>query len=71
MVSVPSTQVEGLNLIEPGDPENSYLYMKITGADGIEGDKMPIDPLSGEGSLPQDYIDDIATWIQNGAPENE
>ena len=71
VVSVPSTQLPGLNLVEPGDLENSYLYMKITGADGIDGDKMPLDPLSGEGSLPQDYIDDIATWILNGAPEDE
>ena len=50
---------------------SSYLYLKIIGADGITGDKMPLDPLSGEGSLPDDYIGDIETWIINGAPLDE
>lgn len=71
LISVPSSQRPDLNLIEPGDPANSYLYMKITGAEGIEGESMPIDPLSGEGSLPQDSIDDIYTWIFNGAVLDE
>ncbi len=66
-----STQLPEFNLIEPGDAENSYLYMKLIGADGIDGAKMPYDPFSGEGSLTQAELDDILTWIVNGAVEDE
>ena len=67
----PSTQVPELNLIQPGDPENSYLYMKLINADGIKGNRMPYNPLTGEGELTQAEIDDILTWIVNGAVEDE
>ncbi len=66
-----STQVPDLKFIEPGDPMRSYLYLKIIGDDTIEGKQMPINPLQGENALPQPVIDDIQTWIVNGAVENE
>ena len=59
-----------LNLIEPGDPMSSYLFLKIIGADGITGDKITLDP-SAARRLPDDYISDIETWIVNGAPLDE
>ena len=31
----------GVTRVKPGDPDNSYLYQKITGAAGITGVKMP------------------------------
>lgn len=67
----PSSQVAGLNLIEPGMPEASYLYLKLIGDDSIMGNPMPYNPLTGEGTLGEAEIGDILTWIQNGAVEAE
>jgi hypothetical protein len=67
----PSSQVAGLNLIEPGVPEASYLYLKLINDDQIMGNPMPYNPLTGEGALGEAEIGDILTWIQNGAIENE
>src|SRR5688572_19593695 len=46
-VGVTSVELPSLRRIAPGDPANSYLYRKITGA-GITGDRMPqgLPPLS-------------------------
>ena len=68
---LPSAQNPDLNLIEPGDPMNSYLFLKLIGDDTIIGNPMPYNPLTGEGTLTQAEISDIETWIINGAVENE
>ncbi len=57
---------QGLKYIEPGNPERSYLYMKITGASGISGVRMP----RGSAPLAQSVIDSIRVWITNGAMNN-
>ena len=64
IVSQPSSQ--GLNYIEPGDPSTSYIYMKVTGANGISGSRMPFNNPS--------YFDDnpsalalLRVWIEEGA----
>lgn len=67
----PSSQVAGLNLIEPGMPEASYLYLKLIGDDAIMGNPMPYNPLTGLGTLGMAEIADINTWITNGAVESE
>ncbi len=74
----PSEQMPDMNLIHqsgdpmvPGEPMQSYLYLKLIGDDTIEGSQMPYNPLTGEGSLTQAEIADIETWIVNGATENE
>ena len=67
----PSEQVPELNLIEPEDPENSYLYLKLIGDDRMEGLRMPFNPLTGEGELTEAALADVLTWISNGAVENE
>ena len=66
-----SEQIEGMNLIEPADPENSYLYLKLIGDDRIDGKVMPYNPLTGEGMLDEAELADVLTWITNGAVENE
>lgn len=66
-----STQNPDLNLIEPGAPELSYLWLKIIGDESIVGDPMPIDPLMGTRTLTEAELGDIETWIVNGAVENE
>ena len=68
----PSSQVPELNLIEPGDPLNSYLWLKLLGDEGtIVGSGMPLNPLTGEGKLADALLEDIENWIDAGAVENE
>lgn len=67
----PSTQMPDMNLITPGDPSNSYLFLKLIGDERIEGLPMPYNPLTGEGALGQAELADVETWIVNGAIEDE
>jgi mono/diheme cytochrome c family protein len=62
LVGVPSRQNAALDLVEPGDPDNSYLIRKIEGT-ATTGSRMP---LFG-GALDQNTIDAIRQWITDGA----
>ncbi|MFP4600606.1 MAG: hypothetical protein ACLFVJ_20290 [Persicimonas sp.] len=62
-----SAQVPELNLVEPGSPDDSYLWLKLDGDESIEGSPMPIDPLDGSRTLTDPELADIRTWIENGA----
>ena len=66
LVGVPSVQVPELLRVDPGQPDDSYLVMKIEGAPGITGGRMPLglSPLSAE------QIATIRAWIADGALEN-
>lgn len=55
-----------LDYIEPGDPDASYLYLKITGDSRIIGDRMPKD----QAPLSPATIDSIRAWIAAGALNN-
>jgi len=65
LVNVPSVQKSNILRVKPNDATNSYLIMKLEGASGIAGKKMPLN-----GSLSQDKIDAIKEWINNGAKNN-
>lgn len=60
-----SIQMPSLNRVTPGDPTNSYLYRKITGA-GITGDRMP----QGLPALSEAQIALVRDWIRRGAPND-
>ena len=62
LVNVASLQVPALRRVNPGDPVNSYLIQKLEGTHAV-GDQMP----SGGPPLPQNTIDAIRDWIQQGA----
>ena len=62
-----STQVTTMPFVTPGDPANSYLWLKLNAADGIVGAGMPVDPLAGVRTLSSGALTDIQTWIMNGA----
>jgi hypothetical protein len=64
LVGVHSNEEPNLLRVKPDDPDNSYLYLKITGAPGIVGGQMPL----GETPLPASTIAAIRQWIINGAP---
>ena len=66
LVDVASTEAAGLDRIEPGVPNDSYLWHKINGTHveaGGEGNPMP----APDGGLAQDLIDTIEQWILDGA----
>jgi hypothetical protein len=63
LVGVPSVEESNLLRVKPGDPDDSYMVLKIEGAAGIDGGQMPL----GETPLPQATIDAIRLWITNGA----
>jgi hypothetical protein len=62
---VPSQEVSTLDRVKPGDPNNSYIILKLQGSAGIVGQQMPY----GGPYLPQSTIDVIKQWITNGAPQ--
>jgi len=50
-------------LIVPGNPEDSYIFMKIVGDDRIQGRQMPSDV----NALPDQDVALIEAWIEDGA----
>ena len=50
--------------IDPQNPSNSLIYLKITGANGVGGVMPPT------GSLSSSKIDLIKKWIEDGAKNN-
>ena len=65
LVNVGSNQMPSLKRVAPGDPANSYLYRKITGA-GITGDRMP----QGGPYLTDAQTKLVRDWIRRGAPND-
>jgi hypothetical protein len=63
LVGVPSAEEPSLDRVKPGDPDHSYMILKIEGAAGIVGAQMPF----GETPLPQATIDAMRQWVMNGA----
>jgi hypothetical protein len=71
-VTAPS-QGQQCNLIEPGNPEASYLFRKVIGTHatgcGGAGMQMPLHPdLQASDPLPPEELDIIEGWILDGAP---
>jgi hypothetical protein len=64
LVGVPSAEVPSLLRVMPGDPDKSYIVLKLQGSAGIVGGQMPL----GGPYLPQATIDAIRQWITDGAP---
>jgi len=64
LVNIPA-QGESRVRVVPGDPQNSYLVIKLEGRQSF-GSRMP------EGGTPLDNIDlgNIRNWITQGAKNN-
>ena len=68
-VNVASNQLPGMDRIEPGQPDQSYLVHKIQGTQGSvggTGSRMP----PGGTPLTQAQIDVIRAWVTAGAQDN-
>ncbi|MEE9206745.1 MAG: hypothetical protein V3U67_00020 [Gemmatimonadota bacterium] len=66
VVNVPSVERPELMRVKPGQPDSSYLVLKVEGASGIVGARMPL----GFPPLPAEEIAAIRDWITAGALEN-
>ena len=64
-VNVPSGQKPIIMRIRPFKPDSSYLVMKIRGAAGIVGSRMPLD---GPPFLTPAESSTVVNWVANGAP---
>jgi hypothetical protein len=67
LVGVPSVEESNLLRVKPGDPDDSYMILKIEGAPGIDGGQMPL----GETPLPQATIDAMRQWVTDGAMKSQ
>lgn len=67
IVNRPAVGNSSLDLIEPGNPERSYLIKKLRGDPDITGAPMPLD---NPGSLTQEQIEGIIGWVLAGAPND-
>jgi len=54
----------GKALVDPGNPNGSYLYLKMVGAESIKGDSMPL----GDDPLPVAELAVVQKWIAGLAP---
>lgn len=66
IVNQPSHEQPALARVKPGDPDHSYLYLKIVGDPSISGARMPF----GGPFLTADQIKLIHDWILAGALDN-
>ncbi|MCH7666888.1 MAG: hypothetical protein IH936_13290 [Acidobacteria bacterium] len=65
-VNVASSQLPEFDIIEPGDPERSYMVKKLRGDDDINGERMP----EGGPFLSDEVIAQVFSWINAGALDN-
>ena len=61
----PTAAAAGMKLIDPGNPENSFLLTKLIAPTPEQGVRMPFNA----GTLHSGKIDAIRTWIAAGAPQ--
>ena len=62
----PAAAAAGMKLVDPGNPENSFLLTKLIGPESADqGSRMPF----GGGMIHNGKIEAIRTWIEAGAPE--
>ena len=66
LVNVASVEQPSLKRVDPGNPNSSYLVLKLEGAAGISGQRMPL----GGPYLDQATINQVISWISAGAPNN-
>lgn len=64
LVSHSADEIPTLMRVNPGKPDESYLIKKLEGAADIVGARMPL----GGPYLSQEQIDQVRSWIANGAP---
>lgn len=69
IVGMPSSQVSGVSLVEPGSSADSYLLAKLRGEQAQLGGVGIQMPAGGAAPLDDATISVIEAWIDAGAPE--
>lgn len=64
IIGIASTERPEFKRIDPGNPDDSYLLMKLRGDSRITGGQMPL----GGGTLPAELLEMVREWIAGGAP---
>ena len=64
IIGVASGQRPDLKLVDPGNPDSSYLLIKVRGDDEIVSQQMPPGKV-----LPAEQVEIIRAWIASGAKE--
>lgn len=64
LVSHSADEIPSLMRVNPGKPDESYVVKKLEGTADIVGARMPL----GGPYLSQEQIDQVRSWIANGAP---
>lgn len=67
LVNRTADEIPSLMRVNPGKPAESYLIKKLEGASDIVGGRMPL----GGPYLSQAQIDQVRSWIANGAPRTD
>jgi mono/diheme cytochrome c family protein len=65
-VGVPSIEQPAVERVKPGDPDASYIVLKLEGAASISGARMPF----GGPYLSAAQIAQVESWISAGALDN-
>ncbi len=65
-VNVASSELSQFDIIEPGDPEASYMVKKLRGDADISGERMP----EGGPFLSEERIAEVISWVNAGALDN-
>jgi hypothetical protein len=60
----------GGTLVVPGDPSDSYLYVKLTSPTPCYGSQMPLGEFFAE-PLPSCVVAMVGRWIEEGAPSDQ
>ena len=66
LVGHPAAENSTLDRVSPGNPDRSYIILKLRGDPSITGERMPL----GGPYLSTEQIEGIAAWIRAGAPNN-
>lgn len=64
MIGRKSAQVDRL-LVDPGNPDGSYLIEKLVGGDGMEGDIMPV----GDDPYSEEQVKVVSDWVASLSPD--
>ncbi len=63
----PAAAAAGMKLVDPGNPDNSFLLTKLVGPPPEQGTRMPFNA----GPIHEGKIEAIRTWIAAGAPQDD
>jgi hypothetical protein len=66
IVGVASVEQPTVKRVNPGNPDTSYVVLKLQGTAGISGARMPF----GGPYLDQATIDQVRAWVTAGAQNN-